>query len=338
MIWRCRSHSGKLKLSSGWHRDGPHLPVEYARISENGRLTLVVVPGIEPQKTLWAYSGCEDLGDAKENLRRREGKRVEPKYIGVWENGVNPENDSITQTIAKWAHAKGLLGVVWTALPPKDKSGQKKLMTAEEAQGYLSSLKGTRGGSRRNTSPKRLAKLIQKSGNWFGTNWGGQTNSCPGNYSMMRTKVLPRPLRVSMSDFEEEVLGRIKRVAADILHYDLDEKGIGLSLYSLQGRIGVYSISEAKRTIYVDPIGVQLLTGGNDNYLAFWIAHEIGHLSSGIPRGEKKADEYAKKMLSESGFTAEEITRLLDRHSKQMSAIENSVQRLYSELGDGAKE
>lgn len=141
-----------------------------------------------------------------------------------------------------------------------------------------------------------------------------------------------------MSRLEAEVLGRIRRVSTGVLHYDLGKRGIGLSPFFLQGRIGVYSVSEARRTIYVDPIAVQLLTGEDDNYLAFWIAHELGHLASGIPRGEKKADEFAAKLLSESGLSETEIARLHYKHSKHMSSIEGGVDRLYSELRDSTKE
>lgn len=141
LIWRIRSRTGKLRLSSLWHADGPSLPVEYARISKNGRLTLVIVPSAEPQRTLWAYSSFVKLTDAKENLRRREGK-VNSKYIGVWESGGTLGNDVIGLTISKWARGREIRGVVWTGLPPKDSSGQARPMTADEALEYLTSLKG----------------------------------------------------------------------------------------------------------------------------------------------------------------------------------------------------
>jgi hypothetical protein len=44
---------GSLQIKSGWHRDGPPLPVEFARISGDGRLTLVIHPGSKEQQTLW---------------------------------------------------------------------------------------------------------------------------------------------------------------------------------------------------------------------------------------------------------------------------------------------
>jgi hypothetical protein len=71
LIWS----QGELLLSSEWQRDGPSLPIEFARVSQDGRLTLVIVPGFLPQKTLWALSGCKTMTDAKENLRKREGTK-----------------------------------------------------------------------------------------------------------------------------------------------------------------------------------------------------------------------------------------------------------------------
>lgn len=142
LIWRQRSRSGKLKLSSKWHTDGPPLPVEYARISDNGRLTLVIVPGTEPQRTLWAYSACTTLEDARENLRKREGKAVRIDRIGAWQAGSNMAGDATRRTISRWAEAKRLPGVVWTDLRPKDEHGDEVAMPKAEALRYLSGLKG----------------------------------------------------------------------------------------------------------------------------------------------------------------------------------------------------
>ena len=38
------SSPGILGLQSRWHHDGPPLPVEFARISRDNRLTLVIHP------------------------------------------------------------------------------------------------------------------------------------------------------------------------------------------------------------------------------------------------------------------------------------------------------
>jgi hypothetical protein len=140
LIWRNRSRHGKLRLSSGWHTDGPLLPVEYSRVSGNGRLTLVILPDAEPQRALWAYSSCSSLDDARENLRKREGK-VKSRYIGIWERDATPGDDPTTRTVSRWAEGSNLESAVWTELPPRDRFGVERQMPAEEALDYLASLK-----------------------------------------------------------------------------------------------------------------------------------------------------------------------------------------------------
>ena len=69
LIWS----PGRLELQSGWRRDGPLLPVEFARVSQDGRLTLVIVESdeVDEQRALWALSGFSDIESAIENLRAR---------------------------------------------------------------------------------------------------------------------------------------------------------------------------------------------------------------------------------------------------------------------------
>ena len=50
-----------LKKRGEWHRDGPCLPVEFARISKNGRLNLVLYPDADRVQVLWAYEEDNDL-------------------------------------------------------------------------------------------------------------------------------------------------------------------------------------------------------------------------------------------------------------------------------------
>lgn len=135
LIW----NSGTLELESPWHTDGPLLPVEYARVSKDGRLTLVVVSGADPQETLWARSRYDDLGEARENLRVREGTAT--AYVGFWEEGLVQTSDS-GLAISNWARQRGLRGAVWTALPPRDARGFERAMPPEEALVYLSNLQG----------------------------------------------------------------------------------------------------------------------------------------------------------------------------------------------------
>jgi len=142
LIWKPGSGSGVLILSSKWHRDGPLLRVEYSRVSSDRRLTLVIVPDAQPQRTLWAYSGCDNAAEARENLRAREGKGVLTEEIGLWTAGSDHEIDEDAMAISGWAGEKGLEAVVWWRLPPKDRDGGRTVMSAEQALEYLSCLRG----------------------------------------------------------------------------------------------------------------------------------------------------------------------------------------------------
>lgn len=64
---------GVLRLVDGWHKNGPPLPVEFARISGNGTISLVISPEHGTTvTTYWAESMEGDLPLARENLCDRE--------------------------------------------------------------------------------------------------------------------------------------------------------------------------------------------------------------------------------------------------------------------------
>ena len=132
LIWCNKS----LSLASKWLRDGPSLPVEFARKSDDGRLTLVIVPGIPAQQTLWAVSAFDNLSGASADLRRREGGDATP--IGVWSS---EEKKADPFGIGAWCHERGFNGAIWTALKPRWFKGAKRPPSPDEAITYLKSLK-----------------------------------------------------------------------------------------------------------------------------------------------------------------------------------------------------
>jgi hypothetical protein len=77
LIW----NPGELKTSGDWQYDGPHLPIEFARVSGDQRLTLVIRPNSKKVKTLYTTSSFSDLQSAIENLQIRE-KCTDIKKIG----------------------------------------------------------------------------------------------------------------------------------------------------------------------------------------------------------------------------------------------------------------
>ena len=156
LIWL----QGSLPLMSKkprWFTDGPKLPVEFARQSADGRMTLVIVPpeAAEPQPVLWAYLTCSSIADAHEALARREwGTRPLPQQWTSqdWINWKNrnvarwPElaglSSAHTQQIETWANGKKLDEVVWTNLLAKYDGEDGRVPSLAEVLNYLKTLSG----------------------------------------------------------------------------------------------------------------------------------------------------------------------------------------------------
>lgn len=120
---------------SQWHEDGPELPLEFARLSGGGRVTLVVMPDGPRVPVLWTLLDVSSLEDGAAALRAREGTK--PGWIGRW---PSHRDDRYANDIGEWARAKDLDGVVWTALPPKWGEENGRIPTVVEVMEYLSAL------------------------------------------------------------------------------------------------------------------------------------------------------------------------------------------------------
>ncbi len=139
----------QLPTKGDWQNDGPALPVEFLRQSNNGRLTLVIDPESIPQQVLWVELEVCTISDAVKQLAIREG--TTSKNIGQWhcENGFE-----FGEKICDWAKSRGISGVVWTALGPKFHGANGLRPSQDDAVAYLSGLNGEQ---------KRLAKeYVQK--------------------------------------------------------------------------------------------------------------------------------------------------------------------------------
>ena len=122
--------------------DGPYVRAEFLRQSTNGRLTLVLSQDVDPVRSLWATYAGNELGQAKEGLRSREGilpKNLE-KNIGSWSRGDT--NPACVLDLETWASARGIDSVVWTALPPKFNGANDVSPSIEQAVSYLAELTG----------------------------------------------------------------------------------------------------------------------------------------------------------------------------------------------------
>jgi hypothetical protein len=118
LIWNPRD----LPISGEWQQDGPVLPIEFSRISDNGRLTLVIderhgadVP------TRYALSPRLILDEAVADLQQCEGCPPENTgFLEVATRRISPRaaerHPNACERIRAWATEKGFDAVVWTAL------------------------------------------------------------------------------------------------------------------------------------------------------------------------------------------------------------------------------
>ena len=140
LIWDRRNLS-IVSATEGWYVDGPYLPIEFARQSLNDRLTLVICGGAAPVQVLWAHMDFGTLEEARINLADREGSNL----IGTYPAASHlPYGD----VIARWAKAKNLDGVVWTALGPKFDGVSNRIPTEVHALTYLKHLVSSGRGGR----------------------------------------------------------------------------------------------------------------------------------------------------------------------------------------------
>lgn len=151
LVWDPR----ELPIQREWFKDGPMVRVELLRQSGDGRITLVLDKDASPVRSLWALMDAIDIEIAAEALARREDitKRIK-EDIGRWQTGeLSPDN---IIGLPEWAQARGIDGVIWTALPFSSKSNKAR-RTADETCVYLRDLPaGTREAAERYV---RLAPL-----------------------------------------------------------------------------------------------------------------------------------------------------------------------------------
>jgi len=135
LIWSPR----ELPVEGGWRPDGPRLPIEFARVSADRRLTLAVNRGSPLVTVLWTELAVPKLDDAIAALASREG--CAPDFIGHWSlSHASPRDE--TGVIASWAGARDMDAVVWTALEPGFPERRGIPLSCEEAIGHLAGLRG----------------------------------------------------------------------------------------------------------------------------------------------------------------------------------------------------
>jgi len=152
LIWHPTDNGVTLDLETPglWECDGPNLPIEFARISQDGRLTLVVLPSsAETVITLWSVSALNESA-AVLNLAAREGttKNVDAIH-GVRMDGskIGGVDAEVAAHVHTWMSERpALSAVIWTGLGTGlsrwREKGYKDGFSVDNAISYFRSLEG----------------------------------------------------------------------------------------------------------------------------------------------------------------------------------------------------
>jgi Domain of unknown function(DUF2779) len=148
IAWGSLIHDPReLALDTGFKLVGPTLPLEFSRISRDGRLTLVIDErnGVE-RPTFSALSSFGDLDRAIHNLRVREGKpsKAHIGYINLrrGKQRLACQSEAIGRRLRDWADAAGVDAVIWTGLPSNfaERTTPRVQFSVEAGLRYLQSL------------------------------------------------------------------------------------------------------------------------------------------------------------------------------------------------------
>lgn len=176
LIWQPKEL--ELDKEFGWKEDGPTLPIEFARISKDGRLTLVITENGTKVPVLYALSNHQSVEEAVLNLAVREGSGR--KSIGYYDKTKNELSSdvSIEQNILDWIKDKDIDAVIWTNLKEnwdvKNEKGEIiRVIQPNNRIEYLKELKGNASALAeeyiRRTPPQiqtHFRKLIEEELNW----------------------------------------------------------------------------------------------------------------------------------------------------------------------------
>ncbi|MCZ2101572.1 MAG: hypothetical protein LC107_08560 [Chitinophagales bacterium] len=145
LIWDPRNL--KFDKDIGWNEKGPLLPIEFSRISKDGRLTLVIDPNAEEIQTLYAISSYESLDESILDLAVREG--TGRKSIGCYDktkDDFSPTSFEFRENIKSWIDTTECDAVIWTNLSEKwetkNDNGDDVTIKPNERISYLRSLVG----------------------------------------------------------------------------------------------------------------------------------------------------------------------------------------------------
>ena len=138
---------GCLQIKTRWRSDGPALPIEFARISRDGRLTLVIHPDSLEVGTYWAVSELETLKEARQNLRLREAADLKDIHsLTLHGRGERAIPKQVLAKIRAWLRNQdNVQAAIWTGLPSNwERERQGRKFSVEGAVQYISELERAR--------------------------------------------------------------------------------------------------------------------------------------------------------------------------------------------------
>ena len=146
LIW----NPGTLSVVGGWQADGPSLPVEFARESRDGRITLVICDGVVSVPTQWALLNVGDVRAAISSLAEREGitKRVNAD-IGFVDTTTGRSHGACASDVETWALAHDFACVVWANLPCGFRHSRFVMPSGEDVLAHLRGLDAEAHGAAR---------------------------------------------------------------------------------------------------------------------------------------------------------------------------------------------
>lgn len=169
LIWQ--PEELKFDTNIGWKKNGPILPIEFARISKDGRLTLVITKNGTDVPTLYSVSSFDSLDSAVLNLKKREGTVKENiGYYDKSKDGFHPRDFLFKDNIKNWIQTTDFDGVIWTNLPENWEMKNEDNIVIQTIDSnnrieYLKNLKGNQSALAeeyfRNT-PKQIATTYRK--------------------------------------------------------------------------------------------------------------------------------------------------------------------------------
>lgn len=134
LVWQ----PGSLRLRTRWRCDGPRLPVEFARISTDGRLTLVIHPGSADVTTYWALSESRALEAARGDLRDREKAQPTGIHYAVraGQAAGAPAGEVVGRVIEWLNRHPGVDAAIWTGLSSNWPQKRRRPFSLDDAVAF----------------------------------------------------------------------------------------------------------------------------------------------------------------------------------------------------------